>query len=157
MCAIVDANVAHEVFGENAPPAGARFFRWINEGNGRLAVGGLLMRELANSSSGFRAWAVQAQLSGRLRVANKSEVENMTAALSEAGACRSNDHHVIALAQVSGARLLYSNDRDLQDDFRDKRLIDNPRGRVYSTLGTSGFLKSHRDLLRRRDLCASAG
>lgn len=151
MCAIVDANVAHEVFGENAPPAGVRFLNWISNGNGRLVIGGLLMSELASSSSGFRAWAVQAQLSGRLRVANK------TAALSEAGACKSNDHHVIALAQVSGARLLYSNDRDLQDDFRDKGLIDNPSGSVYSTLRTKRFAKSHRDLIGgRRNFCASA-
>ena len=157
MCAIVDANVAHEVFGENAPAAGVRFLNWISNGNGRLAVGGLLMSELASSSSGFRAWAVQAQLSGRMRVANKSEVENKTAALSEAGACKSNDHHVIALAQVSGARLLYTNDRDLQDDFRDERLIDNPRGSVYSTLRTKRFAKSHRDLIGgRRSFCASA-
>lgn len=156
MCAIVDANVAHEVFGENAPEAGVRFLDWIDKGIGRLVVGGLLMSELARGSSGFRDWAVQAQLSGRMRVANKGEVDNKAAALSEAGACKSNDHHVVALAQVSGARLLYSNDRDLQDDFRDKDLIDNPRGRVYSTLGTDSFSRAHRDLLRRRDLCASA-
>ena len=155
MCAIVDANVAHEVFGKSKTEAGARFLDWIDKGSARLVVGGLLMSEL-DRASGFSAWAIQARLSGRMRVANRSEVENKTAALSEAGACRSNDHHVIALAQVSGARLLYSNDRALQDDFRDKSLIDSPRGRVYSTLGTSSFSRSHRDLLRRRDLCASA-
>ena len=49
------------------------------------------------------------------------------------GAYVSNDAHVIALAQVSGARLLYSNDSDLQDDFKDKSLIDSPRGRIYTT------------------------
>ena len=130
---------------------------WINNGNGRLVAGGLLMSELERSSPGFKAWSSQAQRSGKLLVENADEVENKTAALSEAGACKSNDHHVIALAQVSGARLLYSNDRALQDDFRDKSLIDSPRGRVYSTLGTSGFSRSHRNLLRRRDLCASAG
>ena len=157
MCAIVDANVAHEVFGENAPPAGARFLNWINNGNGRLVAGGLLMSELERSSPGFKAWSSQAQRSGKLLVENADEVENRTATLSETGACRSNDHHVIALAQVSGARLLYSNDRALQDDFRDKSLIDSPRGRVYSTLGTSSFSMAHRNLLRRRDLCASAG
>ena len=157
MCAIVDANVAHEVFGENAPPAGARFLDWIDNGNGRLVAGGLLMSELERSSPDFREWAEEAQQSGKLLVESAGEVENKTATLREAGACRSNDHHVIALAQVSGARLLYSNDRALQDDFRDKSLIDSPRGRVYSTLGTSSFSRAHRDLLRRRDLCASAG
>ena len=52
--------------------------------------------------------------------------------LVERGVCQSNDQHVIALAIVSGARLLYSNDRRLQRDFKDRRLIDPP-GKVYST------------------------
>ena len=129
---------------------------WINNGNGRLVVGGLLMSELERSSPGFKAWSSQAQRSGKLLVESAGEVENKTAALSESGACRSNDHHVIALAQVSGARLLYSNDRALQRDFKDKRLIDNPRGRVYSTLVDQEFSDPHRRLLGRRDLCASA-
>ena len=156
MCAIIDANVAHEVFGENAPEAGVRFFDWIDKGSGRLVAGGLLMRELERSAPGFREWAVQAIQSGKMRVANQGKIADKTAMLREAGACKSNDHHVIALAQVSGARLLYSNDQNLQDDFKDKNLIDNPRGAVYSTLVNKNFARSHRDLLRRRDLCASA-
>ena len=40
MCAIVDANVAHEVFGTSQTPAGKRFYDWINEGQGRLVIGG---------------------------------------------------------------------------------------------------------------------
>ena len=39
MCAIVDANVASEVFGTDRPEAGARFFDWINARSGRLFVG----------------------------------------------------------------------------------------------------------------------
>ena len=42
--------------------------------------------------------------------------------------------HVLALAQVSGARLLYSNDQTLQRDFKNSKLIKNPRGNVYTTL-----------------------
>ena len=157
MCAIVDANVAHEVFGENAPPAGARFLDWIDNGNGRLVAGGLLMSELERSSPDFREWVAEAQNSGRILEVKADKVENKTETLREAGVCRSNDHHVIALAQVSRARLLYSNDRALQRDFKDKRLIDNPRGRVYSTLVDQEFSDSHKRLLGRLDLCASAG
>ena len=43
-------------------------------------------------------------------------------ALTLSDSCRSNDPHVIALAQINGARLLYSNDEALQKDFGDKRL-----------------------------------
>ena len=36
MCAIVDSNVVSEVFGSNLPPAGEKFFDWLNQGSGRL-------------------------------------------------------------------------------------------------------------------------
>ena len=48
MCAIVDANVVSEVFGSNLPPAGEKFFDWLNKGSGRLIVGGKLLEELEN-------------------------------------------------------------------------------------------------------------
>ena len=67
--------------------------------------------------------------------------------------CVSDDQHIIALAQISGARLLYSHDGDLQEDFRNKELIDRPRGKVYSTKKTKNFTSAHRGLLGRQDLC----
>ena len=64
--------------------------------------------------------------------------------------------HLLREAQVSGARLLYSNDRALQGDFKNRRLIDNPRGRVYSTRENKRFTESRKRLLRRNDLCAGS-
>lgn len=71
------------------------------------------------------------------------------------GMCQSDDTHIIALAQISGARLLFSNDKALHQDFKNKELINNPRGKVYSTLRGSDFRASHKNLLARRDLCVS--
>ena len=67
--------------------------------------------------------------------------------------CRSNDQHVIALAQVSGARLLYSDDGDLHEDFKNNRLINRPRGVVYSTKNGDNLTPAHRNLLGRTDIC----
>ena len=67
----------------------------------------------------------------------------------------SDDPHVLALAEVSGARLLYTNDRDLQQDFRDHKIINNPRGNIYTTLVNKDFVRSHKDLLSRRNLCSA--
>ena len=155
MCAIVDANVAHEVFGSNPQPAGERFFDWIIKGSGRLVAGGKLLSELEDSSEGFREWAATAQIAGKMRIVRESEVDARAEYLQNEGTCRSNDHHVIALAQISGARLLYSNDRRLQQDFKNSALVSNPGGRVYSTLRTKNFSRTHRDLLRRPDLCGA--
>ena len=153
MCAIVDANVAHEVFGSNPQPAGAKFFEWINKGTRRLVAGGRQLEELEASSSEFKQWAVEAVVAGKMRIVNKDTLYIRTEQVQSQGACNSDDPHIIALAQVSGSRLLYSNDRDLQRDFRKKGLIDNPRGKVYSTLKTKNFTSTHRRLLQQKDLC----
>ncbi len=153
MCAIIDANVVHEVFGSNLPSAGERFFDWLEKGNERLVVGGKLLEELEASSEGFRLWASEAAEAGKMRVLNKDEVDDRTRELENEGGYESNDPHVLALAQVSGARLLYSNDGDLQGDFKKRQLIDNPPGKVYSTRENRDFRPAHRRLLADRHLC----
>ena len=155
MCAILDTNDASEVFGCNRPPAGIGFFDWINTGNGHLVVGGRLLDELARGSRRFRTWAREAQLAGRMWVVNQGTVQARTQELRAAGTCTSDDPHIIALAQVSGARRLYSNDGDLQNDFKAKKLVDKPRGKVYSTREDNDFSDTHKGLLelRRYELC----
>ena len=153
MCAIVDANVVAEVFGDNRPEAGEEFFKWINSGRGVLVVGGRLLKELLGSSSGFRSWAPAAVLSGSLIREDANAVNARETQINGLGQHRSDDPHVLALAQESGARLLYTNDRDLQRDFRDPSLISPIRGRVYTTLVNKTLSQSHKRLLRRPDLC----
>ena len=156
MCAIIDANVADQVFGhrraENRPIAGVEFFNWINTGRGRLIVGGKLLNELERTS--MKVWVQQAIASGRItRVAN-AKVAETAAELGKQGLCRSNDTHVLALARASGARLLYSNDKDLIQDFKNKMVINKPRGNVYTThVGEGHFEASHKLLLRKKGLC----
>ena len=45
MCAIVDTNVAYEVFDPNPerPEAGIHFFNWLTSPRGQLVVGGDLL------------------------------------------------------------------------------------------------------------------
>ena len=151
MCAIIDANVAHEVFGSSPQPAGRGFLNWINKGSGRLVAGGKLLRELNETRAS--EWLRQAQIAGLVRSVNEEDVRARTTELLRQQRCRSNDPHVIALAQVSGARLLYSNDRALHRDFKDTSLIDNPAGRIYSTNKSKNFTSARRQVLQRKDLC----
>ena len=157
MCAILDANVVHEVFGSNPPPAGKEFFDWINtrKKNAHLVVGGKLDKELDKGSSGFKTWANrlrELRRSGclkRLKPAEEDEVDAKTEQLRRDNACKSDDPHIIALAQIGRVRLLYSNDMDLRKDFQNRALIDNPRGKVYSTLKRKEFTRDHRKLLEK--------
>ena len=66
------------------------------------------------------------------------------------GVCKSNDLHVLALALVSGARLLYTNDTALIDDFGNRDIVARPRGKIYTTAQVTD---AHRRLLAARDLC----
>ena len=162
MCAIVDASVVGEVFGSRSKAsartssAGKKFLEWVNKGTGRLIVGGELLKELHKASEDFRKWGRQALLSGVMRRENEHKVTKRTEELQAERGYGSNDPHVLALAQVSGARLLYSNDGELQQDFKKKRLIDNPRGKVYSTREHRDFSSAHKRLLADKNLCRVA-
>lgn len=159
MCAIIDANCLHEVFGSgNRPEAGRKFYDWL-EKRGKLVIGGKLRKELGHDSR-FLQWYRQAINSGLVTDVDDVTVNKKTKELNKNKSCKSNDAHIIALAQISQARLLYSNDCCLQDDFQNSDLIKNPRGKIYTTiikdkLGTrqKEFGKSHKKLLNNRSLC----
>ena len=154
MCAIIDANVIDEAFGRRPPPAAIKFIDWIDSRKGRLTLGGnKLRRELAKRPTKFKQWAQEALQSGRMISINDVKIDHKAGQLRDNGSCKSDDEHIIALAQMGGARLLYSNDGDLQQDFKNKTLIDKPRGKVYSTKKDKDFTPTHQRLLRRRDLC----
>ena len=142
MCAIIDANVMSEVFGDNRTPRGRIVYEWLTRGRtGRLIVGGKLLRELSGSSR-FKAWLAEAIPAGRARRINGSIVEEETKSIRAGGLCRSNDQHVIALARVSGARLLFTDDRDLEQDFKNRLLIpgERSRGKIYKSSRASSLL-----------------
>lgn len=149
MCAILDANVASEVFGRADSAAGDAFADWVWSGSGRLVVGGHLRTELLRTGV-QRVWQ-ELIAAGRLEQIEEREVAERTEEIRKR--CRSDDAHVVALAQVSGARLLYSNDRRLQDDFGDAALIDDPRGAIFSTIESKEFTRDKQALLERRELC----
>ena len=152
MCAILDANVVHKVFGRNPSEAGKAFFDWLDAKKGHLVVGGKLRRELYGPAGSMELWR-QVGLAGWVRHCKdqEQEIDNRTEEL--APRCQSNDPHIIALAQISGARLLYSDDGKLHGDFKNPDLINNPRGAVYSTMRSDRLTGGQKKLLRRNDLC----
>ena len=151
MCAIVDANRADDVFGPNRSEAGKAFFNWLRDGRGKLVIGGKVRRELSQTSA--REWLQQLLLAGRAIDVDDGHVDALAKQVD--AQCHSDDPHVIALAQLSSARLLYSNDKDLHRDFRNRELISEPRGRIYSTNESDDFSQHRRRLLGRNDLCKS--
>ena len=153
MCAIVDNDVRHEVFSpDSQTKAGKHFLNWLDEGNGRLVVGGKLWRELSEYGH-FQKWFQVAITSSRAFRFKDDEVDASESEIRSKQICQSNDEHVLALALVSGARLLFTNDRNLQQDFGNREIISSPRGKVYTTVRHKDIRPQHRHLLNQTDLC----
>lgn len=132
MCAIIDADVAFQAFGKKTTAAGNRFREWLEGSHGMLVVGGGNLDELANNHN-FSRWLVEAKRRGDwVRQVNRSDMDSARNALSQN--FTSNDEHILALALASGARLLFTNDRNLQQDFGNTSLLPQPAGQVYTTL-----------------------
>jgi hypothetical protein len=144
VCLIVDSNVVHRVLLDPTD----KDFRDIYVslfGKGRVRAvvvyGGRLLEEYGTSARVIRALAALDR-AGRARAIPAQTVGEETSKVIQSGLCVSNDHHVIALARVSGVRLLCSNDQPLHQDFTNKKVIDKPRGKVYQK-------RKHKPLLAR--------
>lgn len=150
MCAIVDTDRWHHVFptsGGSPDPLRA----WLSRRAGFLALGGKLLGEITGHSQ--RERLVQALIgSGQIREYSAQAVCEEERRVRQQNLCRSNDTHVIALARVSGARLLYSGDHDLCKDFKDRRIL---RGEKLYPQQPGQRLREHRQRVLRAHRCPS--
>ena len=117
MCTILDNDVVAAVFRPDPCPGAREFKRWIEAGGARLVVGGKNLRELCKNRA-FRAWLQEALRQGKATSVPDSRVDKEAESLRQSASFKSNDEHVLALARLSGARLLYSRDGPLGDDFK---------------------------------------
>lgn len=143
MCAIVDASMASRFFGDPVDEELKPLWDWIARGRGVLVAGGRQLDELYRVGSAARAlrnW----ERARRARFVSRDAVEAETGNLAQTDLCASNDHHIIALARVSGARLLCSRDQALHTDFRNRELISDPRGAVYQYATQTHLLQHSR-------------
>lgn len=133
MCLIVDTNLASLVFCKEPQNDFRPIIDWLlsshqdPQKNGKLVVGGHLATEI-NRLNDARIFIRQLSQAGRARIIPK-EITDEEA--KKFGNYKSDDPHVIALARVSGARILCSHDKDLHKDFRNTKLINNPKGHIY--------------------------
>jgi hypothetical protein len=149
MCLIIDANLAPLIFKENPDDNFVPIIEWLTSSKttGVLVVGGLLLNELLQISSA-RRMIKELDRAGRLRRESTDEVNRETDAVIRR--CVSDDPHIIALAKISGSRILCSHDRDLHCDFTNCKLLNNPRGRIYQNT-------SHKKMLYRYGHTISCG
>jgi predicted nucleic acid-binding protein len=139
VCLIVDANVAPKFLVQSSA-----IIDWLfgERGAPRLVAAGKLREELAKNDN-VRRQLVVLERAGRLRSANTERLRHEEQRLRAAATCVSNDPHVLALAIVTGARTLATDDNALAADFRNKQIMDRPRGSIYRDPETHGRLLRH--------------
>lgn len=119
----------------------------LKKQKGKLYIGGELAREYPPS---LRPWLAEGIRAGWIVNVSDREVDQETACLLDRPELESDDHHVVALARVSGARVLVSCDGDLRDDFRDRNLISQPPGKLLPFNSDKARV---RKFLQQRRLC----
>ena len=142
MCIIVDANRLGAFLadppGEDAKPLRA----WVGRG-GRIvySTGGAFAREVGRRTRDRLLTYVRA---GRATVVPADRFADDEHRLRTDPDLRSDDAHVLALAREAKVRLLHTGDADLTADFKNRKFIDRPRGKVYSTAANARLLATTR-------------
>ena len=153
MCAIVDANVMGEVVGNARSEAGEYFYDWLDNGGTLIAGGKKFLSEMSKNQN-FLIVFNEMRRTGRAYLANSGKVDAEERAVRARNVHQSkNDKHILALAMVSGARLLFTNDLGLQKDFGNPGIINNPRGTIYTTRRHKDVRAAHRRTLGKEHLC----
>lgn len=140
MCLIIDVNVAADVLVTAKNQYGS-ISKGLTNGSLRLVYGGELFREYQQVSHVMKILLILDRSGVAIKFSDEL-VDLETEVVKKIGTL-SNDQHVIALARVSNARILITNDKLLQTDFLNKNLIKSPRGSVYKN-------KNHDHLLKKK-------
>lgn len=130
MCLIVDANLCSVVFKKTSNASFEKLRGAIFSNRLTLIHGGKLTKEYG--AAGVLGVIAMLAQSGRAIRVSEALIEAELVKIENR--CTSNDDHVIALARADRhrARVLCTNDQALQRDFKNKALIDGPRGTIYS-------------------------
>jgi hypothetical protein len=119
---------------DNAAPV----MEWLLRKNGALIIGGYLKVELERSTKFHDTMTVLSQ-AGRLHHLDDDKVSKIAEKIKPQ--CRSNDCHVVAAAIVSGCNLVFTGDKKLHKDLKNKTIVKHSIS-IYQK-------KSHKDLLTK--------
>lgn len=158
MCVIIDACIRDLVFTSQPNDVAAPVINWIEEGDGRIVYGGSKYCEelftqkkddvrvpLERVTRRVKAW----KRAGRALEFPKGVVDAEVAIIRAMNVASSNDVHVLALARVSGARVLFSSDAKLHADFKNAEIVNNPKGTIYQA-------RDHISLLQHSASCRAS-
>ena len=145
MCMIVDTNRLSVFLRKPNNEDVVPIRDWLNKGRGKVvySTGGKFEKDINEFA---RNTLNELTRGGKAKLIPQQQLKSDISRLEKDSNYESNDAHVLALAVVSGARLLYTEDKALRDDFKKgkwkngKFIISNPRGKLYSSKDNSDLL-----------------
>lgn len=143
MCLLVDANKVSSILQEDQDSK--PILEWLESPGSHIVLGGTKLRNEYQRHSRFLQFLNELARAGKVKIANDDRVDREQQAIVAAGILVSDDPHIIALARISGCRLIYSADISLHDDFKNPRIL-TPKGKVYQR-------SNHKRLLRSAPPC----
>ena len=130
MCCIVDNSVVGELVSRRTPRS-KLFLKLQLARKIRIATCGELKKEYGKHQAAIDFF-VRVRRNNLLDDIDDEQIDAEKDLVVKAAQPKSNDLHVLALARVSGARVIATDDRALQEDIGNKKLLDAPRGKVFS-------------------------
>lgn len=137
MCIIIDANCASKF--AMADPESQPIAKWLMKRSSKIVIGGTKLKNEYSKLSKFAALAGQLAARGQVKSCDDEKTDALQAKIESENIISSDDPHIIAIAIISGARLLYSNDHALHADFGSTDII-KPKGRVYQNASHAHLL-----------------
>lgn len=137
MCIIVDANRLGAFLANPVDADAAPVRAWLDRG-GRIvySTGGAYDREVGRRARDSLRTYVRAGKATFIPAGRFAADERSLRADAD---LQSDDPHVLALARAARVRLLYTGDKDLIKDFKNKKFI-RPKGRIYSSAANADLL-----------------
>jgi predicted nucleic acid-binding protein len=140
MCIIIDTNQLSNCFGDKPTKAARPVMQWVRKRSGCIVYGGKQQIEEIKKVRAAVVRLAELKIDGLAIEIDKSKIAEEAKKIRNLPRA-SNDLHILALARASGAKLLFSMDKKLGQDFKNRKLV-KVRGSVYQGR------EEHRNLLK---------
>ena len=158
MCVIVDADKSHGLVKDPLPNDVKPLQKWLSrDGSLVYSTGGIFDRQYSREVRDYFRFLSR---NNKAIQFNLQVVEEKMTDLPDEGALASdensgrNDRHILALALVSGAEVLYTGDQNLMKDFQNKKIMGHSNGKIYSSEEDKGRGLQSRKLFDQKNLCS---
>lgn len=127
MCIVVDANVSHKMAGDH--PDGSCVLRWLLYGRGKLVVSEEILAELVRTP--LSTTILVLDQAGKICRVDEDDFTRYKEQVINSGMMVSNDPHILAVILTSQCDLVFSNDKPLHRDLKNRHLV--PDVSIYQT------------------------